>query len=148
MRLLHRNHDDTQRQKIQTEHEELTGLILQLKQAQQMAGVLETNILTRADHGSLDIWDSLVNDMLIASAESIPVDGPAHHNTPVPANPLPIEDTIIALPSNGNMGNAHQDLELANQILLADHHLNQIRDIVAEKSFQYSNVIRVYHIRQ
>ena len=91
-------------------------MILQLKQAQQMAGVSETNILTRADHGSLDIWDSLVNDMLIASAKSVPVDGPAHHNTPVPANPLPIEDTIIALPSNGNMGNAHRDLELANRI--------------------------------
>ena len=118
-------------------------MILQLKQAQQMAGVSETNILTRADHGSLDIWDSLVNDMLIASAKSVPVDGPAHHNTPVPANPLPIEDTIIALPSNGNMGNAHRDLELANRISLADHHLNRIQDIVAGKSFQYSHAIHV-----
>ena len=115
-------------------------MILQLKQAQQMARVSETNILTRADHGSLDICDSLVNDMLIASAKSVPVDELAHHNTPVLANALPIEDT---LPSNGNMGNAHRDLELANQISLADHHLNWIWDIVAEKSFQYSHVIRV-----
>ena len=57
--------------------------------------------------------------------------------------PGAIEDQIISLPSNGNIGNDYQDLELTHQVSNADNHLNKLQDLIAEKSFQYSHVIHV-----
>ena len=57
--------------------------------------------------------------------------------------PGAIEDQIISLPSNGNISNDYQDLELTHQILNANNHLNRLQDLIAEKSFQYSHVICV-----
>ncbi|KAF8797508.1 hypothetical protein BYT27DRAFT_7125484, partial [Phlegmacium glaucopus] len=55
----------------------------------------------------------------------------------------PVEDQAIPLPSNGNVGPVYRELELSHCISHADHHLNRIRDLIAEKSFQFSHVIRV-----
>ena len=60
-----------------------------------------------------------------------------------PTGPLPIEEQPISLPSNGNVPAIYRELELSHRISHADHHLNRIRDLIAEKSFQYSHVIRV-----
>ena len=39
--------------------------------------------------------------------------------------PILIKDHIIPLPSNGNVGDAHQALELSYHISLAERHLNR-----------------------
>ena len=57
--------------------------------------------------------------------------------------PVPIEDHIIAIPSNGNASNTHRDSEMAHHIAFAKEQLNIIRNLIAEKSFQFSHVIRV-----
>jgi hypothetical protein len=54
-----------------------------------------------------------------------------------------IEDLPLSLPSNGNISSMHNELECTHRISLAEHHLNQIRNLIAEKSFQFSHVIRV-----
>ncbi|KAF8802065.1 hypothetical protein BYT27DRAFT_7113486, partial [Phlegmacium glaucopus] len=35
------------------------------------------------------------------------------------------------------------ELEISHRVVHADHHLNRIRELIAEKSFQFSHVIRV-----
>ena len=66
---------------------------------------------------------------------------------PVPAaasalDTVPIERHPFFLPSNGSFDKKYQDMELLLRIEQAKTHLNQLRDLIAEKSFQYSDVIR------
>src|ERR1700678_3152447 len=42
-----------------------------------------------------------------------------------------------------NVGQEHAPLELSYRIQHAENHLNRIRDLIAEKSFQFSHVICV-----
>jgi hypothetical protein len=128
---------------IQTEREELTALILQLKESQHAAGVADTNMLPRIDSNSVEIWDDYLNDAVSSNAEQTHTDLPPHHNSMFTIGPVSIEDLLIALPSNGTTENVHRALELTHRISHADRHLNRIRDLIAEKSFQYSHVIRV-----
>ena len=141
---------------IQTEQEELTALIQQLKESQHAAGVADRNMLHRIDSNSVEIWDDYLNDAVSWNAEQTPANLPAHHNakqTPTDLlahhnsmftiGPVPVEDLLIALPSNGTTDNVHRALELTHRIVHANCHLNQIWDLIAEKSFQYSHVVRV-----
>jgi hypothetical protein len=105
----------------------------------------------------LDIWDDLAFDPIEAiSVSSVPnpiqaevrpsnVMSPdtTRSNTVGSIGPFPIEDQIIALPSNGNTSVVYRDLELTHRIRLAEEQLNHIRNLIAEKSFQFSHVIRV-----
>jgi hypothetical protein len=105
----------------------------------------------------LDIWDDLAFDPIVPSSDSsVPFTvqaevQPSYANLPAfpvtrptgPIGPFPIEDQLIALPSNGNTSNVYRDLELTHRIRLAEDQLNHIRNLIAEKSFQFSHVIRV-----
>jgi hypothetical protein len=57
--------------------------------------------------------------------------------------PVPIENQFLALPSNGNISNIHRDLETSHRVTIAKEQLTNIRNLIAEKSFQFSHVIRV-----
>jgi hypothetical protein len=124
--------------------------MLQLKQVQQDAGVMEINIPSNIIHNPEDVWDDIVNEPIAGAlpgqlpASSL-TSAPSHSNTNATLlnGPLPIENYIIALPSNGNITNDLRDLELVHRISQADHQLNQIRNLIAEKSFQFSHVLRV-----
>jgi len=154
VRHLLRNPGNENRQTIQTDRDTLAGLILQLKQAQQAAGVLETHITTISHSEADDIWDGLAFDPIFPSAEpsaepsainadSIPGTNPPHKTTPITYGPIPIEDHVIALPSNRNTNNMYRELELGHRISHAEQQLNQIRQLIAEKSFQFSHIRRV-----
>ncbi|KAF8815455.1 hypothetical protein BYT27DRAFT_7079950 [Phlegmacium glaucopus] len=64
-------------------------------------------------------------------------------NTSASIGPLPIEEQLLCLPSNGNVSAVHCELELSHRISLADHYLNGLWNLIAEKSFQFSHVICV-----
>ena len=59
----------------------------------------------------------------------------------VPPILMPIEHKVIALPSNGNLETDVSDLEIKFQIRQANSELNQLRDLIADISFQFSHVI-------
>ena len=100
---------------IQTECEELSGFILQLKDAQQSAGVVEANVLNRTVPDIADIWGDFINETESNNSDVIPVNSLAQHNhTTVESGPGAIEDQIIPLPSNGNIGDHYRELELAH----------------------------------
>ena len=59
----------------------------------------------------------------------------------------PIECKVIALPSNGNLETDVSDLEIKFRIRQANSEPNQLRDLIADISFQFSHVIRGQIIR-
>lgn len=54
----------------------------------------------------------------------------------------PVEFQILCLPSNFNVNGSFEPQELVCRKAQAANHLNCIRNLIADKSFQYSHVIR------
>ena len=104
------------------------------------AGVVEVNGSISPSYEPLAIWDDVMNEPVPADPNPLPDSVP---DTPASIDTPQIEDQLIPLPSNGNIGPAYAELEISHRITHADHHLNRIRVLIAEKSFQYSHVIRV-----
>lgn len=143
VRYLRRTPGDIDQQIIQKDREDLTGLIVQLNEAQNIAGVAVTNSSPRTDPCLVDEWDDLINDEDKINADEVPRIRPDRQSINTTLGPVPIEDQLIALPSNGNVIDIHRTLEQTHRISQADYQLNRIRDLIAEKSFQYSHVNRV-----
>ena len=145
-------------QKIEKDRDTLTSLMSQVKQEQQNAGVFDKNETLFNQNEDLGAWDDIIYEPVI-SEKAVQSSAPAasSSSTTRPAassssttrpnsesiGPLPIEEQLLSLPSNGNIDSTHRDLERTHRISLAEHHLNQIRNLIAEKSFQFSHLIRV-----
>lgn len=131
---------------IERERDSLTALLPQLKHTQQAAGVVDMIPSVNVPNETLTIWDEIVNESVPSGSTTL--QEPPSASASAPDHPpsmgaMNIEEQIIPLPSNGNVSDSYRDLELSHRILHADHYLNRIRDLIAEKSFQYSHVIRV-----
>jgi hypothetical protein len=167
VRQLGRAPGSTDWEAIEKDREALSALVLQVKQAQHKAGVTDANGSPFIENDNHDIWDDIINEPVPSGSTPVPVPassssassssqppltstGPVSTTpapTPAPASsstdPLPIESLLLSLPSNGNISPMLCALECSHRISLAEHHLNQIRNLIAEKSFQFSHVIRV-----
>jgi hypothetical protein len=126
---------------------QLTVLYLELRRAQQAANIMESNNVPFVDVDGLNIWDDVELD-IIPNSDDMPIKlDQAPETAPAPAGnslgPSTIEDYLIPLPSNGNVDICHRNLELTLRYSRAEHHLTRIRELIAEKSFQYSHVMRV-----
>ena len=137
---------------IQLEQTDLTSLFAQLKQQQQVDSVAEpiANATIISISETADAWDDLAFDPVLAEADISTFNSEpprlATHSTPNISNdirPVPIEDQVIALCSNGNTSNAYRNLEIRHRILMASEQLHHIRNLIAEKNFQFSHVIHV-----
>jgi hypothetical protein len=138
VRQLGRKTGITAQQSIDSSRQHLTALLQDLKNSMNVAGVVELHTNTRPVQEPLSMWDEIVNEPVPGGPNTeVAIDEPAS------TGPIQIEDQIIPLPSNGNVGPEYAPLELSHRISQADHHLNRIRDLIAEKSFQFSHVIRV-----
>lgn len=137
VRQIGRNPGTGPRQAIETAREQLTVLLQELKNSMNRTGIIEMNSTIKHVQEPLAMWDEIVNE---------PVPGGPNTSQDVNDEQTTkglIENYVIPLPSNGNVGSAYAKLELSQRILRADLHLNRIRDLIAEKSFQFSHVIRV-----
>lgn len=139
VRQLGRSPGVTARQAIETSREHLTVLVQQLKNAMLAANVVEIRCTSSPQQEPLSIWDEIVNEPVPGGPNVLPDE----IEEPVSTGPIQIENQVIPLPSNGTVGPDFAHLEISHRISHADHHLNRIRDLIAEKSFQYSHVIRV-----
>ncbi|KAF8805303.1 hypothetical protein BYT27DRAFT_7224958 [Phlegmacium glaucopus] len=131
---------------IESEREQLTALLSELKTAMHAAGVTEINGANAVLNVSLELWDEIVNEPVPTGPNNLP--DPAEtqataDTTPPSIYASPIEVQGIPLPSNGNVAPMYRDLEISHRVVHADHHLNRIQELIAEKSFQFSHVIRV-----
>ncbi|PPQ93197.1 hypothetical protein CVT25_007856 [Psilocybe cyanescens] len=108
--------------------EELAAEMTQLSHLQDLAGVLQiSGQSVISPDQPLDIWE----------------DGDDIPTRPVAAklnNDIHLH--ILCLPSNGNCNDSYNDVELGARIKQATGHLDQIHELIAEKSFLYSSVYR------
>ena len=140
VRQLGRNPSIIARQTIESAREQLTILLQELKNAMHVAGVAEINTTTSPVHEPLAMWDIIVYEPVPNGSNQVP---DLEDEDPASKVPVQIEDQFIPLPSNGNVAQDYVQLEISHRISQADHNLNRIRDLIAEKSFQFSHVIRV-----
>jgi len=103
------------------------------------AGVIEIHSTASQILEPLAQWDEIANEPVPGGPNSVPVYVDELSST----GPIQIENQIMPLPSNGKVGPEYARIEISHRIAHADHHLNRIRDLIAEKSFQFSHVIRV-----
>lgn len=131
---------------IETAREQLTVLVQQLKNSMHAAGVVEIASTTAHVQEPLAQWDEIANEPVPGGPNAEPggPDGlPNDLDVSTSTGPIQIENQIMPLPSNGNVGPEFAHLEISHRFEHANHHLNRIRDLIAEKSFQFSHVIRV-----
>jgi hypothetical protein len=146
MRQMGRHPGSGDMHTIESAREALLALQVQMENAMQAAQVVELHrSSTISSDERVDHWDDLFEEPVPDSSGSTPVaTQQVSLNVSVsPVESLHIEDHLIPLPSNGNVGPDYDELERSHRLCHAAQHLNRIRDLIAEKSFQYSHVIRV-----
>jgi hypothetical protein len=128
-------------QSIQTAREQLSALVQELKKLMHVDGVAEIHTSTKPLQEPLEIWDEIVYEP-VPGGDGDPI-LMIDVEDPEGSGSIQIEDQVMPLPSNGNVGPEYAQIEISHRITHADNHLNRIRDLIAEKSFQFSHVIRV-----
>jgi hypothetical protein len=127
----------TAEKNIESARQQLTALVQQLKAEMNNAGIVEIKSNIRPTVEPISTWDEIVNEPVPGGTDAI-----IGNIDPASTGPIQIENQIMPLPSNGNVRQEYAELELSHRMLNAERHLNRIRDLIAEKSFQYSHVIR------
>ncbi|KAH9478215.1 hypothetical protein JR316_0008668 [Psilocybe cubensis] len=123
------NHDRlTDRVKLQKLRDSLKTLMVQLNKLQAKAGVVATG---RQD---IDISDQILIDWEDEEDVLAPGLGPTVNED--------IDLQPICLPSNGAASKIYASDELEARISKARSHLNQIRELIAERSFQFKEVVQ------
>lgn len=96
----------------------------------------------------LAYWDIIVQDVdepTIVSAPETQTNknkGVRTRSQATQEDMVPVEKQTLHIPSNQNVTPRHDDVELALRKNQARSHLHQLRELIAEKSFQYSDVMR------
>lgn len=124
---------------VETGRQQLSILFQELKKAMHIAEVVETNNTIDRGKDSLELWDDVAFEQVPGGApenvEAITIHGANDDATA-------IEVQVIPLPSNGNIGTAFDHVEVTHRASHCDRHLSRLRELISEKSFQYSHVIR------
>lgn len=125
----------------------LTPLLEQLIKLQAVAGI--TNYAGSRPRQRDDVmvdWDEIVETVNEETAETAETAAAP----PAPAGPSenhPLSQTVecqtLYLPSNGNVTPSPFNVELLCRQRQAQSHISQLRELIADKSFQYSHIIRV-----
>lgn len=131
MRRLGRDPHEGDLNAVEKSRQQLSTLLIHLKDLQAKANV--SDLMASAAPPAEDETQFDDDD----------VDGPAQE-TELPGRNaiLPIERQLLHLPSAGNVTGNFQQLELGLRKNQAERHLNRIRELIADKSFQYSHVLR------
>jgi len=134
-----------ERNKVEEMRDSLRILITQLRDLQSDAGVVETFNTTRPVFLGDDIdWEgSSVGPNAIPSATSgqseFVYPDPELYLNEVNSN---IENMVLCLPSNNNTGGLYKQTELELRIAQAESHLHHLQELIADKSFHFSELIR------
>ena len=90
-------------------------------------------------------WDVIVQDVdeptVISDPETLKKKGPRTRSQAT-EELVAVEKQILHIPSNQNVTPRHDDIELALRKNQARSHLHQLRELIAEKSFHYSDILR------
>jgi hypothetical protein len=123
--IVRRSSTPDEQEAIDEKRAALVAMFAQLKDLQTVAGVIENPVNEKPildNETEYDEYDESTNQ--------------------TPHILTPIERKVIALPSNGNLETDVSDLEIKFRTRQANSELNQLRDLIADISFQYSHVVR------
>jgi hypothetical protein len=137
---------DDDRQQVEKLRTTLGALLAELHRLQTAAGVFQCPSLPpSAQDGQWEDWDTIVESMYQDSPTAEPPTASATANIPnsAPDDPVSPEQQTLCIPSNRNSTPAFDDIELLFRKRQAKTHLLHLRELIAEKSFQYSEVMRV-----
>ena len=131
--------------KLENLRTSLVPLLAQLTRLQVASGVYECAKSQNTPRDYLvEDWDTLDETHDQHSAEI--TSAQTSHSAPDGSAPnetnLHVKLQTIGLPSNKNVTPGHEDIELLLRKNQAKTHLNHLRELIAEKSFQYSDLIR------
>lgn len=141
---------DADAAKVQQLRDALNPLMAQLIELQTLAGI--SNAVSNAARAVPQQPDELMPDWDFSENAITPLAlSPALESTPArpaatledPSLPQPVEWQTLYLPSNRNVLPCPADVELSLRKEQAQTHIRQLRELIADKSFQYSHVIRV-----
>lgn len=133
VKAMGRYEREIDRKAVDTKREALSVMLQRLAVLQFKAGVLPSTDSTGAiPDDPPDIPDYDDEEPAAAPAQGSDDD----------ENQVPIENQLISLPSNANVRGDLRSIELKHRITQAKVHLNRLRDLVADMSFQYSHVMR------
>lgn len=124
-------------QSVERERETLGSHMVTLTQLQNAAHIADHEIspsrITQDNEAEFDNSDDL---------DPYNEDGPAasgpSHSPPNITSAIPVEEQQVYLPCNGDLA----DVEIALRKNQASRLLHQLRELIADKSFQYSHIIR------
>ena len=89
-------------------------------------------------------WDVIVQDVneptVISDPEILKNKGPRTRSQAT-KELVAVEKQILHIPSNQNVTPRHDDIELALRKNQVRSHLHQLRELIAEKSFHYSDIL-------
>jgi hypothetical protein len=152
VRQFRRDPREEDGRKLENLRTSLVPLLAQLTRLQVASGVYEcAQSQTTPRNYSLEEWDILDEtpdqerpDGEATSAQTLQSapDGSAPGVSAPRDTTLPIELQTIGLPSNKNVTPGYDHLEIFLRKNQAKTHLNHLRELIAEKSFQYSDLIR------
>lgn len=133
--------------KLENLRTSLVPLLAQLTRLQVASGVYEcAESHTTPRNDSLEEWDVLDETPDQESPDGEATSAQTSQSAPDGSAPnettLPIELQTIGLPSNKNVTPGFDHLEILLRKNQAKTHLNHLRELIAEKSFQYSDLIR------
>jgi hypothetical protein len=123
--IVRRSSTSEEQEIIDEKREALVAMFSQLRDLQAIAGVIGNSVNEKPildNETEYDEYDESTNQ--------------------TPPVLTPIERKVIVLPSNGNVETDVSDLEIKFRIRQANTVLNQLRDLIADISFQFSHVIR------
>jgi hypothetical protein len=110
-------------------------MLVKLKRLQDAAGVTDLAIGRQPFDENEGEFDKV--------GELAPSSGGTPPQQPMQTRePSGVERELLSLPSNGNVVGEAIEVEIRHRIMQARREVNRLRDIIADISFQYSNVIR------
>lgn len=123
--IVRRSSTPEEQEIIDEKRAALVAMFAQLRDFQTVAGIIENSAK------EIPVLDN--------ETEYDEYDESTNQTTPVFT---PIERKVIILPSNGNVQTEISDLEIKFRTRQANAELNQLRDLIADISFQFSHIIR------
>jgi hypothetical protein len=129
VRRLGSNPLDGDQQVVEQQRQTMASMLLRLKRLQLTAGVIECRPITEIPHHNETVFDDLGDSTASSDSSSKP-------------NLMTVEREVLHLPSHGNVPVEYSDLELRYRLQQANIQVNRLRDIIADISFQYSQIVR------
>lgn len=143
VRRVRRELRNEDQQKVQKLRDNLVPLMAELVRLQGAAGITNTGAPVRwTSEEDIADWD---DQEPVNATDNVSDLGPApalYQAEELPPHVVLIEDQIICLPSNGNIGQCYNTQEIVVRKTQANRQLDRLRELIAEKSFQYSDIMR------